>query len=131
MAQAKRLLIVEDDPSLQEVFASRLEVNGFDTIIASNGEEALIKAKTENPDLILLDLMIPRIDGFEVCRLLKFDDQYKHIPILIMSALSSQRDREKATKAGADGFFIKPFDLNLLVVKINDLIKKRGKAIEV
>ncbi len=130
VAQIKRLLLVEDDPALQIIFASRLEVNGFDVIIASDGQMALAKARAENPDIILLDLMIPQINGFEVCRMLKFDDRYKRIPILVLSALSSQRDREKATQVGADGFFIKPFDMDLLLVKINDLIKKRAEAIE-
>jgi DNA-binding response OmpR family regulator len=66
--------------------------------------------------------MLPKIDGYEVCRILKFDDKYKNIPIIILSALDQQEDREKAIGSGADSFFIKPFDLELLLNKIQSLI---------
>ena len=67
--------------------------------------------------------MLPKINGFEVCRMLKFDDAYKDIPIIVLSALGQQSDREKAVQCGADAYFIKPFDLGLLVTKIESLLK--------
>ena len=81
------------------------------------------KARKEKPDLILLDLMLPKITGFEVCRMLKFDDNYKNIPIIVLSALDQQGEREKAIQNGADAYFIKPFELELLIVKIRNLLK--------
>jgi len=71
---------------------------------------------------VILDLMMPKLSGFEVCRMLKFDDAYKDIPIIVLSALDQQRDREKAFETGADAYFIKPFDLALLINKIETLI---------
>jgi DNA-binding response OmpR family regulator len=100
----------------------RLEVNGFKVVAAKDGQEAIDKTKKENPDLLILDLMMPKLDGFEVCRMLKFDDNFRDLPIIVLSALDQQQDREKAIKAGADEYFIKPFDLSLLLTKIRNLI---------
>ncbi|MFA7677767.1 MAG: response regulator [Candidatus Omnitrophota bacterium] len=124
MVEQKRILIADDEPDFIYVLSVRLEVNGYEVITARDGEEALSKTKEEEPDLVILDLMMPKINGFEVCRMLKFDDAYKSIPIVILSALDQQRDREKATTNGADAYFIKPFDLKLLLTKIEDLLKR-------
>jgi DNA-binding response OmpR family regulator len=121
MDRAIKILVVEDDLVTQKVISVRLEVNGYDVITAEDGEEALRKAKTENPDLLILDLMLPKMNGFEVCRMLKFDDKYKNIPIIVLSALERQDEREKAIKGGADAYFIKPFDLDLLLNKVKTL----------
>lgn len=123
MAKQKRILIVDDEVQLQQAMTIRLEVNDFEVIGAQDGQEGLDKAKKENPDLIILDLMLPKINGFEVCRMLKFDDKYKSIPIIILSALDQQEEREKAVRCGSDAYFIKPFDFELLITKINSLIK--------
>ncbi len=127
MAEAqKRILVVDDEPEFSDLVTMRLEVNGFDVIVAEDGEKGLEIAKREKPDLIILDLMMPKITGFEVCRMLKFDDAYKHIPIIILSALDQQREREKAIQNGADAYFIKPFDLKLLLTKIRSLIGEQS-----
>ncbi len=122
MDQAKKILVVEDDLVSQRVLSARLEINGYEVITAQDGEEGLGKARKENPDLVILDLMLPKMTGYEVCRMLKFDDKYKEIPIVILSSLDQQDEREKAIKAGADAYFIKPFDLELLLVKIKGFI---------
>ena len=122
MSAAKKILVVDDDLVTQMVLSVRLEVNGYDVITAPDGEEGLKKAKEENPDLLVLDLMMPKMNGYEVCRMLKFDDQYKNIPIIVLSALDQQEEREKAVESGADAVFIKPFDLELLLVKIRGFI---------
>ncbi len=122
MEGMKKILIAEDDLVSQQVLAMRLEINDFEVIAVADGEEALNKAKQEKPDLVILDLMLPKISGFEVCRMLKFDDDCKNIPIIILSSLSSQQEREKAIQNGADEYFIKPFDLDLLVKKIRDML---------
>ncbi len=120
-----KVLLIEDDPDISLLLSVRLQVNGFDLITAQDGEEGLKKARTESPDVILLDLMIPKINGFDVCRMLKFDDAFKKIPIIILSALSQQKDRQKAIEAGADAVFVKPFDLTLLLTKIRSLASER------
>ena len=122
MNGAKKILVVEDDLVTQRVLSARLEINGYEVITAQDGEEGLKKARKENPDLVTLDLMLPKMTGYEVCRMLKFDDKYKKIPIIVLSALDQQDEREKAVKAGADAVFIKPFDLELLLVKIKEFI---------
>lgn len=122
MGGSKKILVVEDDLVTQKVLSARLEITGYDVITAVDGEEALNKARKENPDAVVLDLMLPKMTGYEVCRMLKFDDKYKRIPIIILSSLDQQDEREKAVKAGADAYFIKPFDLKLLLAKIEDFL---------
>ncbi len=122
MNGAKKILVVEDDLVTQRVLSARLEINGYEVITAQDGEEGLKRARKENPDLVMLDLMLPKMTGYEVCRMLKFDDKYKKIPIIVLSALDRQDEREKAVKAGADAVFVKPFDLELLLVKIREFI---------
>ena len=123
MEKPRKILIVDDEADMRVMFSTRLEISNFEVIEAEDGEEGLEKAKKEKPDLIVLDLMLPKITGFEVCRMLKFDDNYKDIPIIVLSALGQQSDREKAVQCGADAYFIKPFDLGLLVTKIESLLK--------
>jgi DNA-binding response OmpR family regulator len=122
MSKNKKILVADDEPDFVELISMRLEVNGFKVVAAKDGQEAIDKTKKENPDLLILDLMMPKLDGFEVCRMLKFDDNFRNLPIIVLSALDQQQDREKAIKAGADEYFIKPFDLSLLLTKIRDLI---------
>ncbi len=122
MEKRKKVLIVEDSQDIRSLLSMRLLINGYDVASAEDGQAGLDKVKDEHPDLVMLDLMLPKIDGYEVCRMLKFDEKFKHIPIIILSALDQQEDREKATKSGADAYFIKPFDLELLLTKIKKLI---------
>ena len=122
MSEAKKILVIEDDMVTQRVVSVRLEINGYNVITAEDGEEGLKKAREQNPDLLILDLMLPKMNGYEVCRMLKFDDKHKNIPIIILSSLDQQDEREKAVKAGADAVFIKPFDLELLLAKIKSFI---------
>lgn len=122
MTQAKKILLAEDEHDIASVLSVRLEISGFDVVLAADGEEALEMARKEKPDLLILDLMLPKIDGFEVCRMLKFDTPSKNLPIIVLSALHQNRDREKAARSGADAFFTKPFDLALLLAKIRELL---------
>lgn len=121
MDAAKKILVVEDNPEMRKIISIRLEINGYAVISAEDGAQALEITKKQKPDLLILDLMLPKITGFEVCRMLKFDDKYKDLPIIILSALDQQDDREKAIQSGADAYFIKPFDLELLLNKIKSL----------
>ena len=97
MANAKpRILIVDDEPDLVAVLRMGLQMEGFDVLEASDGEEGLKQAQQERPDLMLLDLMLPRMDGYQVCRTLKFDTRYKSMPIFILSARPGEKDKRLA-----------------------------------
>jgi len=102
----------------------RLESYGYEVISAYDGREGLEMAKNERPDLILLDVMMPEIDGFEVCNLLKNDKQYCGIPIIICTGMAEKVDEDMRSKAGPDAFIIKPFDHNILHSKIEELLEK-------
>lgn len=118
-----RILIVDDEPDLLSVLHFGLEIEGFEVIDASDGEQALSMARDQKPDLIVLDLMLPRIDGYKVCRALKFDERYRRIPIFILSARSGETDRKLAFDLGADAFVTKPYDMKDLVGRIRERLK--------
>jgi len=86
----------------------------------------LHQARRETPDLILLDVMLPKLDGYKVCRLLKFDERYKHIPILMLTAKTQEKDKTVGKETGANEYITKPFDLDQLVEKIKSYLGKRG-----
>ena len=114
----KKILIVDDEADLVETIRFPLELEGFKVLAAYNGEEGLNQARTEKPDLILLDLMLPKLDGYKICRLLKFDDRYKHIPIFMLTAKTQEKDKILGKETGADEYFTKPFDIDGLIAKI-------------
>lgn len=125
MSEAKRdILLVEDDLDLQKILAMRLEINGYNVSTASDGELGLEKAKEAKPDLIILDLMLPKMNGYEVCQMLKFDEEHHDTPVVITSSLHMESERTKAIEAGADAYFLKPVDLELLLVKIKRLLNE-------
>jgi len=114
----KKILVVDDQVDLVKTIQFALELEQYKVLVSYNGEDALNQARKENPDLILLDIMLPKLDGYKVCRLLKFDEHYKHIPILIMTAKTQQKDRLLGTETGADEYITKPFDMEELMAKI-------------
>ena len=113
-----RILIVDDEPDLLTVLRFGLEAAGFEVVQASDGEQGLALARQVMPDLMILDLMLPRMDGYKVCRALKFDERYKKIPVFILSARSGEQDRKLALEMGADAFVTKPYDMRALVGRI-------------
>ena len=119
----KKILIVDDEIDLLKATAFRLEKSGYAILNAVNGQEAIDLAKREKPDLILLDLRIPIISGSEVCKILKEDDQMKHIPIIIFTASTSSCILDKSKEAGADDCITKPFDAVELLAKIKKFLK--------
>ncbi|MEQ1833110.1 MAG: response regulator [Candidatus Eisenbacteria bacterium] len=120
MSEGKaRILIVDDEPDLLTVLKFGLEAEGFDVIQASDGEQGLALARQYMPDLMVLDLMLPRMDGYKVCRALKFDERYKRIPIFILSARSGETDRRLALELGADEVHTKPYDMKALIGRIH------------
>lgn len=118
----KRLLIVEDEKDMMEMLTFRLEAAGFEVIQAHDGQEGLDKAYSQNPDLILLDLMLPRVDGYKVCRELKSDVKYKRIPIAILTARATEKEKTLGLECGAEAYIIKPFDPAALMHTIKKLL---------
>jgi DNA-binding response OmpR family regulator len=116
----KKVLIVEDYPAISEMMASILGTEGFKSIIAPDGTTGLEKAYSETPDLILLDIMLPEINGFEVCKKLKADPKTSKIPIIIISVRAGEESIRKGKELGADEYLPKPFD----PFKLIELVKK-------
>jgi len=121
---SKKILIVDDEVDLVETVRFPLEMEGYHVLISYNGEDALNQARKENPDLILLDLMLPKLDGYKVCRLLKFDDRYKHIPILMLTAKTQERDKALGMETGANEYITKPFEIEDLLRKVKAYLNK-------
>jgi len=121
----KTILLVDDEPDLLESLAIRIKASGYNVLMAIDGLDALKKARTLNPDMIILDLMLPKMDGYKVARLLKFDSRYSHIPILILSARGQDLDKEMAKNAGADDYMVKPFESSDLISRIERLLAKK------
>jgi two-component system, OmpR family, alkaline phosphatase synthesis response regulator PhoP len=111
----KRVLIADDEEDIVETVKFNLELENIECIVAYDGEEAFLKAKKESPDLIILDVMMPKINGYKVCRLLKFDEMYKNIPIIMLTARAQKQDMEIGEETGADKYMTKPFDMDSLV----------------
>lgn len=118
MTDKKTVLIADDERDIVETVKFMLETEDINCITAYDGEEALNKAKTENPDLIILDVMMPKINGYKICRLLKFDAKYKNIPILMVTARSQEEDKAIGEETGANEYITKPFDINEIVEKV-------------
>ena len=121
---AKRILIVDDETQLVDLVTMRLEANNYVVLTAYDGQEALDKAHKEKPDLIILDLMLPKIDGYKVCRMLKFDAKYNKIPIIMFTARAQESDKQMGQEVGADAYITKPFESQALLVKIKELLKE-------
>jgi len=117
-----KILLVEDEPDMVEAVRIRLEANGFDVITASDGPDGLNKARTAGPDLVILDVMLPKMDGFKVCRMLKFDEKYRKIPIIMFTARTQQADLAQGKEMGADAYITKPFKSEELLAKIRELL---------
>jgi len=122
--EKKKILVVDDQIDLVKTLQFALEFEQYKVLVSYNGEDALNQARKETPDLILLDIMLPKLDGYKVCRLLKFDEQYKHIPILMMTAKSQEKDKLIGKETGADEYITKPFDMEELIGKIRTYLKE-------
>ena len=118
----KKILIVDDESDLVTLLSIRLEANDYQVSASFDGQDGLDKARAEKPDLIILDLMLPKIDGYKVCRMLKFDEKHKNIPIILFTARTQESDMKLGEDAGADAYFIKPFEPQVLLEKIKELI---------
>ena len=120
---SKKILIIDDAPSVIELMEYWLKQDDYEVMVAQNGMIGFEKAKSENPDLIILDIMLPKIDGFNICRLLKFDKQYKNIPIVMVTAREQKEDKDLGHEVGADAYIEKPITQEVLLKTIKKLLK--------
>jgi DNA-binding response OmpR family regulator len=119
MNDNKRLLLVEDDLYSAETLKFAMEAKGHKVTMATNGKDALTMVNGEQPQLIILDVMMPKMDGYHFCRLLKFDTRFKHIPIIIVSSKIQDADRALGLACGANEYIAKPYDLNMLTETVD------------
>ncbi len=115
MKKNKQILLVEDDLYSSETLKFALEAKGHKVTLATNGRDALNMVNSEIPQLIILDIMMPKMDGYHFCRLLKFDARFKHIPVIIVSSKIQEADRKLGLACGGDEYITKPYDLNMLI----------------
>lgn len=118
-----KILLVEDNEMNRDMLSRRLTRNGFEIVMAVNGQQGLDLASSENPDLILLDMSLPVMDGWEAARRLKADAATAKIPVIALTAHAMVQDKEKALAAGCDDFDTKPVELPRLLEKINSLLR--------
>jgi DNA-binding response OmpR family regulator len=124
----KKILVVDDEPDFVEFLSIRLESSGYDVISASDGESGLKKAQKEKPDLIILDILMPKINGFELCKRLKENELTKDMPVIMLTALTREQALSKGLKEGADCFITKPFNPVDLLDEIKTALTKKNKS---
>ncbi len=111
----QKVLIVDDEPDIVESIRFNLESEDIECVEARDGEEALLKAQMAAPDLILLDIMLPKINGYEVCRILKYDEGKEHIPVIMLTSRTQDTDKLMGKNVSADEYVCKPFAMDQLV----------------
>ena len=121
-----RILVVDDEIYIVHILDFSLGMEGYEVITALDGEAALEKLKTERPDLIVLDIMMPKLDGYEVCKVIKANPDTAHIPVILLSAKGRNVDQKMGFDVGADDYITKPFSPRKLVERINQLL---GQAV--
>lgn len=122
----RRILLIEDEPDQVKVLTTRLEANSFDVITAFDGKDGLKKTLECRPDIVLLDIIISKLSGYEVCKGIKANVCTRKIPVLVITASGDKNVEDKSIAAGADGFIKKPYNSKELLAKIHMLLKIRG-----
>jgi len=125
MGVARTILVVDDEPIVRETLAEALEADGYRVLAAADGQEALARFRAERPDLVVLDLMLPRLSGIEVCRIIRAESG---VPILMLTAKSSEVDKVVGLELGADDYVTKPFSLRELAARIRALLRRAEQA---
>ena len=121
-----KILVVDDENYILHILDFSLGAEGYEVITAGDGEEAIRKARDERPDLIVLDVMMPKLDGFEVCRTLKRDPDLNGTPVILLSAKSRDIDQKQGYEAGADDYITKPFSPGRLIERVHGLLKMKA-----
>ena len=124
MSKNKNILLVEDDPDIKELISFNLSNQGHQVFEANNGELGIEKAREKIPDLILLDLMLPGIQGLDVCRIIKADQETKDIPIIMVTAMGQEEDIVKGLETGADDYITKPFSIKVLLARVSAVLRR-------
>lgn len=119
----KRILLTDDEPNIVLMVSKRLQIKGYEVLVARTGEEALEMTRQHKPDLLLLDIMLPGVDGLEVCRILKSEAATKKIPIILFSARAQTWDKDSRRESGADAYVKKPFQPEELFAAIEKLLE--------
>jgi two-component system alkaline phosphatase synthesis response regulator PhoP len=117
-----RILVVDDEIYIVHILDFSLGMEGYEVVTALDGEQAVEKARSEKPDLIVLDIMMPKLDGYETCKILKGDDATKNIPVILLSAKGRNVDQKIGFEVGADDYITKPFSPRKLVERINSIL---------
>lgn len=129
MQNKKKILIVDDEKNLIALVGVHMQMAGYDPLFAGDGEEALTIAAQEHPDLMILDLMIPKIDGWGVCQRVRERPNLKHIPIIMLTAKAEIEDKLKGFELGADDYVTKPFSPKELVARVNRVLARRDDVV--
>jgi two-component system alkaline phosphatase synthesis response regulator PhoP len=124
MSGKRRVLLVEDEASIVKMISKRLEVSGFDVLVATNGQDGLTKARLGHPDVILLDLMLPKMSGLEICAALKQDEHHRHIPIIVFTGKGSPMDEQLCRECGAEAYINKPQGSKALLEQLEVLLSR-------
>ena len=119
----KRILLADDETELVEMVKMRLEANGYQVLAAYDGQQAYEMARKEKPDLMILDIMMPKMDGYRVCGLLKKDIRFAKTPIILFTAKAQDEDKKLGEELGADAYIVKPFEPQALLAKIKELLQ--------
>lgn len=122
-----KILIAEDEPDIRELVAFTLRFGGYEVVTASNGEEAVQLARRENPDLILLDVRMPRMTGYDACREIKADPNLKTTPVVFLSAKGQENEIQAGIESGAEEYLLKPFAPDQLMQRVKAILAKFGK----
>ncbi|HLD30461.1 MAG TPA: response regulator [bacterium] len=120
---ADRILVVDDDADAREILSSRLQACGYDVLLAESGWQALEQVRLKKPQLILLDVMMPELDGFTVCKFLKEKEETRNIPVIFLTAREQLQDVERGFTSGADDYVLKPINWERLLPKIKKYLR--------
>jgi diguanylate cyclase (GGDEF)-like protein len=133
MAELKKrkILLIDDEVALLEVMKTNLEIEGYEVVTEMSGETGLVSAVVDQPDVVILDIMMPGVDGYEICQRLKTDPRTKYIPIIILTALDETKHVVKGFECGADDYLAKPFDNPELFARIKAVLHKAGKSLTI
>ena len=121
---AKKILVIEDNAAFRKILDIRLKSAGYETVLAEEGLEGLNKARNEAPDLVITDLMLPGMDGHKISRMLKFDQRYQHMPVIMLTSRDLEEDAEIAKQCRADAFIVKTTKAQIILDVIEKLLEK-------